>query len=60
MPSQGFPKFMTFRKTAFPRMFAGGGYPPNTLPMIDRSGDRAGARRGADRRGDLRGCNFRG
>ena len=34
--SQDIPNFMTFRKREFPRMFAGGGYPPNTLLMIDR------------------------
>jgi enamine deaminase RidA (YjgF/YER057c/UK114 family) len=34
--SQDIPKFMTFRKREFPRMFAGGAYPPNTLLMIDR------------------------
>ena len=34
--SQDIPHFMTFRKREFPRMFAGGAYPPNTLLMIDR------------------------
>lgn len=34
--SQDIPNFMTFRKREFPRMFAGGAYPPNTLLMIDR------------------------
>ncbi len=27
---------MAYRKREFPRMFAGGAYPPNTLVMIDR------------------------
>jgi enamine deaminase RidA (YjgF/YER057c/UK114 family) len=34
--SQDIPKFMTWRLREFPRMFAGGAYPPNTLLMIDR------------------------
>ncbi|HWE79289.1 MAG TPA: RidA family protein [Pseudolabrys sp.] len=34
--SQDIPNFMAFRKREFPRMFAGGAYPPNTLLMIDR------------------------
>ncbi len=34
--SQDVPKFMAYRKREFPRMFAGGAYPPNTLVMIDR------------------------
>jgi enamine deaminase RidA (YjgF/YER057c/UK114 family) len=34
--SQDVPKFMTYRKREFPRMFAGGAYPPNTLVMVDR------------------------
>jgi enamine deaminase RidA (YjgF/YER057c/UK114 family) len=34
--SQDIPKFMTFRTREFPRMFANGAYPPNTLLMIDR------------------------
>ncbi len=34
--SQDIPKFMKFRQREFPRMFAGGAYPPNTLLMIDR------------------------
>ena len=34
--SQDIPKFMTYRLRAFPRMFPNGGYPPNTLLMIDR------------------------
>ncbi len=34
--SQDIPKFMKYRLREFPRMFAGGAYPPNTLLMIDR------------------------
>ncbi|MBV9065613.1 MAG: RidA family protein [Methylobacteriaceae bacterium] len=34
--SQDIPKFMEFRKRAFPRMFSNGKYPPNTLLMVDR------------------------
>ena len=34
--SQDIAKFMTFRQREFPRMFANGAYPPNTLLMIDR------------------------
>jgi hypothetical protein len=34
--SQDIPKFMKFRLREFPRMFANGIYPPNTLLMIDR------------------------
>jgi len=34
--SQDIPKFMKYRLRAFPRMFPNGGYPPNTLLMIDR------------------------
>jgi enamine deaminase RidA (YjgF/YER057c/UK114 family) len=34
--SQDIPKFMAFRTREFPRLFAGGAYPPNTLLMIDR------------------------
>jgi enamine deaminase RidA (YjgF/YER057c/UK114 family) len=34
--SQDIPKFMKFRLRAFPKMFPNGGYPPNTLLMIDR------------------------
>ncbi|MFL4980223.1 MAG: RidA family protein [Xanthobacteraceae bacterium] len=34
--SQDIPKFMTFRLREFPRMFANGAYPPNTLLIIDR------------------------
>ena len=34
--SQDIPNFMTFRLREFPKMFASGAYPPNTLLMIDR------------------------
>ncbi len=34
--SQDIAKFMKFRLREFPKMFANGGYPPNTLLMIDR------------------------
>jgi enamine deaminase RidA (YjgF/YER057c/UK114 family) len=34
--SQDIPKFMKFRLREFPKMFANGAYPPNTLLMIDR------------------------
>jgi enamine deaminase RidA (YjgF/YER057c/UK114 family) len=34
--SQDIPKFMQFRRGAFPRMFENGAYPPNTLLMVDR------------------------
>ena len=34
--SQDIPKFMTFRKREFPRMFGAAAYPPNTLLMVDR------------------------
>jgi enamine deaminase RidA (YjgF/YER057c/UK114 family) len=34
--SQDIPKFMKFRQREFPRMFANGAYPPNTLLMVDR------------------------
>ena len=34
--SQDIPKFMKYRLRAFPRMFPNGGYPPNTLLMVDR------------------------
>lgn len=34
--SQDIAKFMKFRLREFPRMFANGAYPPNTLLMIDR------------------------
>lgn len=34
--SQDIPRFMAWRLREFPRMFAGGQYPPNTLLVIDR------------------------
>jgi enamine deaminase RidA (YjgF/YER057c/UK114 family) len=34
--SQDIPKFMTYRKRAFPGFFPNGAYPPNTLLMVDR------------------------
>ena len=34
--SQDIPKFMKYRLREFPKMFATGAYPPNTLLMIDR------------------------
>jgi enamine deaminase RidA (YjgF/YER057c/UK114 family) len=34
--SQDIPKFMVYRTREFPKLFAGGAYPPNTLLMIDR------------------------
>jgi enamine deaminase RidA (YjgF/YER057c/UK114 family) len=34
--SQDIPRFMKFRLREFPKMFANGAYPPNTLLMIDR------------------------
>lgn len=34
--SQDISKFMKFRVREFPKMFANGAYPPNTLLMIDR------------------------
>ena len=34
--SQDIPKFMTYRTREFPKLFADGAYPPNTLLMIDR------------------------
>ena len=34
--SQDVPKFMAYRSREFPKLFAGGAYPPNTLLMIDR------------------------
>ena len=34
--SQDIAKFMTFRLREFPRMFANGAYPPNTLLIIER------------------------
>jgi enamine deaminase RidA (YjgF/YER057c/UK114 family) len=34
--SQDIAKFMAYRAREFPRLFAGGDYPPNTLVIIDR------------------------
>ena len=34
--SQDIAKFMAYRSREFPKLFAGGAYPPNTLLMIDR------------------------
>jgi len=34
--SQDIPNFMAYRLREFPKMFANGAYPPNTLLMIDR------------------------
>jgi enamine deaminase RidA (YjgF/YER057c/UK114 family) len=34
--SQDIPNFMKYRLREFPKMFANGAYPPNTLLMIDR------------------------
>jgi enamine deaminase RidA (YjgF/YER057c/UK114 family) len=34
--SQDIPKFMAYRTREFPKLFAGGAYPPNTLLMVDR------------------------
>jgi enamine deaminase RidA (YjgF/YER057c/UK114 family) len=34
--SQDIGKFMAYRKREFPRLFASGAYPPNTLLIIDR------------------------
>ena len=34
--AQDIPKFMQYREREFPRLFAGGAYPPNTLLIIDR------------------------
>jgi len=34
--SQDIPRFMQYRTREFPRLFAGGAYPPNTLLMVDR------------------------
>ena len=34
--SQDIPQFMAYRLREFPKMFANGAYPPNTLLMIDR------------------------
>jgi enamine deaminase RidA (YjgF/YER057c/UK114 family) len=34
--SQDIAKFMQYRAREFPRLFAGGAYPPNTLLVVDR------------------------
>jgi enamine deaminase RidA (YjgF/YER057c/UK114 family) len=34
--SQDIPKFMAYRLREFPKLFANGAYPPNTLLIIDR------------------------
>jgi len=34
--SQDIARFMAFRLREFPRLFAGGSYPPNTLLIVDR------------------------
>ena len=34
--SQDIPNFMKYRLREFPRMFANGAYPPNTLLIVDR------------------------
>jgi len=34
--SQDIARFMKFRLREFPKMFAGGAYPPNTLLIVDR------------------------
>jgi enamine deaminase RidA (YjgF/YER057c/UK114 family) len=34
--SQDIPKFAQYRAREFPRLFAGGPYPPNTLLIVDR------------------------
>ena len=34
--SQDIPKFMAYRRRAFPTFFPDGAYPPNTLLMVDR------------------------
>jgi enamine deaminase RidA (YjgF/YER057c/UK114 family) len=34
--SQDIPKFAQYRAREFPRLFPGGGFPPNTLLIIDR------------------------
>ena len=34
--SQDIPRFMQWRLREFPRLFPNGGYPPNTLLIIDR------------------------
>ena len=36
MHAQDIAKFMQYREREFPRLFAGGAYPPNTLLIIDR------------------------
>ena len=39
--SQDIAGFMAYRGREFPRLFPGGGYPPNTLLIIDRLVDEA-------------------
>jgi len=34
--SQDIPRFMQYRLREFPKMFANGAYPPNTLLIVDR------------------------
>ena len=34
--AQDIPKFMRYREREFPRLFAGGAYPPNTMLIVDR------------------------
>jgi enamine deaminase RidA (YjgF/YER057c/UK114 family) len=34
--SQDIPKFMAWRQREFPKLFANGAYPPNTLLIVDR------------------------
>ena len=34
--SQDIPKFMAYRTREFPKLFASGAYPPNTLLIVDR------------------------
>lgn len=34
--SQDIPRFMAYRLREFPKLFANGAYPPNTLLMVDR------------------------
>ena len=36
MHSQDIAKFMAYRLREFPRLFANGVYPPNTLLIVDR------------------------
>jgi enamine deaminase RidA (YjgF/YER057c/UK114 family) len=36
VPSQDIPKFMAWRLREFPKLFADGKYPPNTLLIVDR------------------------